>query len=172
MTGEMAQWYRGYIVLTEDLSQVSSTVSDSPSSDASRRWLQRKRPGYSNSVLFHSPPCLSFLRGITPLCPLPVSCLPLQITEASSFLCSSPLPPPPPPPQRHHNSSGLVFHFRGSREPQESPSCGCGYCHFFCPQLSCLGFMSHMNKSWKLKRAPPLLVLLVVLLCFYYYHYF
>lgn len=40
MAGGVAHWYRGYIVLPEDLSQVSSTVTDSPSSDALRRWSQ------------------------------------------------------------------------------------------------------------------------------------
>lgn len=45
MAGEVARWYRGYIVLPEELSQISSTVSDSPSSDAFGRWSQSKRQG-------------------------------------------------------------------------------------------------------------------------------
>lgn len=45
MAGEMAQRHRGHIVFTKDLSQVPSTLSDNPSSDALRRKLKRKRLG-------------------------------------------------------------------------------------------------------------------------------
>lgn len=101
------QRHRGHIVFTKDLSQVPSTLSDSPSSDALRRRLKRKRPGYPKIVLLHSPPCLSFLAGIIPLCPSPVSCLPLQTTQASSFLLPSPLPSPTETSPQSNSSAPL-----------------------------------------------------------------
>lgn len=61
-----------------------------PSSDAVRRWLQRKSPGQHKTLLFHSPPSLSILGGMN-LPSVSLTCLLLASAHHPGLLHPPPL---------------------------------------------------------------------------------